>query len=716
VTWQHSPFVPVLVVTALACGALVLVLWRQRSATGAGIALASFVATAAWNAGYALELSSANYEAQLFWANVQYIFISQTPSLMFAFALTYTGRGAWLSRPVVLALCIQPLTTIVLAFASETLPWLRTGGEQLLVDGSVVVAWHYGSYFWLHTAYSYVLLAAATAMLIPVVVRSPHLYRLQTATVIVGILAPWIANAIYVLDLSPFPYLDLTPFSFFIFALAIAWALTRLRFFDVVPIARESVVEGLHDAVLVIGLNDRIADANPAAASLFGESVGDLVGRPLTDLPPSVSAALTAEGPLPARSEVELPVDAGVSRVLELRLADVLDHRQRLRGRIALFHDVTQRKVAEEERVRSQRLLAAGELAAGVAHNLNNILVGILAPARRLEAGDSVQLERDAGIIVAAAERARDLVLRLQRGGAGEEVVAVADVDLAEVTCEAVQASRPRWEGRPPTSAVTVTLDVDGVPLVRVDRTGLHDVLLNLILNGVDAMPDGGELRLDAATENGAVLLTVTDEGHGMDAETVRRVFEPFFTTKVDVGMGLGLTTAHRSLRRWGGDITVDSTPGVGTTFRVRLPIASRSAPASGEEAGTDPKSSVPRVLVAEDEAIVSMVIEEAARKLGCDVEVVHDGREALERLRAGGIDVAVVDLGLPGLAGNEVAARARQAQPSLTTVMMSGWSLQEGDERLAPFDDVLAKPFDHRQAERVLQRAIERSVGGSSS
>lgn len=78
-TWQHSPFVPVLVVTALACGALVLVLWRQRSATGAGIALASFVATAAWNAGYALELSSANYEAQLFWANVQYIFISQAP-------------------------------------------------------------------------------------------------------------------------------------------------------------------------------------------------------------------------------------------------------------------------------------------------------------------------------------------------------------------------------------------------------------------------------------------------------------------------------------------------------------------------------------------------------------------------------------------------------------------------------------------------------------
>ena len=302
--WQHTPYLSVLLLTALACAILGVYVWRHRPSPGVGPCVASFVATACWNAGYAMELSSANYEAQLFWANVQYIFIAATPALMIAFALIYTGRGVMLSRRVILALTVEPAITVVLAFASETVPLLRTGGEQPIVDGSALVSWTYGPFFWFHTLYSYGLIGTATFLLVPVILRSPHLYRLQAATVVLGVTMPWTANAVYLGGLSPFPHLDLTPFSFFFYALAVGWGLFRLQFLDVVPVARGSVVDGLQDAVLVIGTNGRIADANPAAEALLGHAGGELVGRRSADLPANLAAALDLEGPVPAEREV----------------------------------------------------------------------------------------------------------------------------------------------------------------------------------------------------------------------------------------------------------------------------------------------------------------------------------------------------------------------------------------------------------------------------
>jgi PAS domain S-box-containing protein len=712
VIWQTSPFLPALLLTALACAILGVHVWRHRPAPGVGPAVGSFIATAGWNACYAMELSSANYSAQLFWANVQYIFISATPALMITFALIYTGRGALLSRGVVLALLIEPAITVLLAFSSEALPWLRTGGEQLLVDGVVMVSWSYGTYFWLHTIYSYLLMATSTVILVPVIMRSPHLYRLQAGAVVLGVMAPWLANALYVLRYSPFPNLDLTPFSFFFYAVSVGWALTRLQFLDVVPIARDSVIEDLQDAVLVIGLNGRVADANPAAERLLGLSGSELIGLRTADLATQLATALDPSVPLPTEHEVAFG-EAPDQHVFELRLDEVHDHRGAPRGRVAVFHDLTERKLAEEERVRSQRLLAAGELAAGIAHNLNNILVGILAPARRLQDGETGELARDTGTIVAAAERARDLVQRLNRGGDAESAIALEGVDVAAVIGEAVEAARPRWEDAAGKRGVAIdlTLEIEQVPPARCDRTGLHDALLNLILNAADAMPEGGNLTIGTCPQDDCIAVRVMDTGTGMDAETVSRVFEPFFTTKVDVGTGLGLSTVYRSVMRWGGDITIDSTPGEGTTFCLLLPV-SEGDPVTPEKPDTGPitPTGSARILVAEDEAIVAMVLSDTAQSLGYEVEVFGDGAEALKRLSRGDVDVAVLDLGIPGLSGDEVARQAREHNSRLTTVLMTGWSIEPEDERMRPFDFLLQKPFDGQQSRTVVERAVAMS------
>jgi len=143
--------------------------------------------------------------------------------------------------------------------------------------------------------------------------------------------------------------------------------------------------------------------------------------------------------------------------------------------------------------VRSQRLLAAGEMVEGIAHNLNNILVGILAPARRLQDGETAQMSRDVSTIVTAAERARDLVQRLNMGVDDEVTIALAAVDVGTVIAEAIETSRPKWEAEARQRGVDIVLSTqfDPVPGARCDRTGLHDMVLNLLFNAVAAMPSG---------------------------------------------------------------------------------------------------------------------------------------------------------------------------------------------------------------------------------
>lgn len=711
--WQSTPYLPALLVTAMACAILGAYVWRHRPTPGVGPAVASFVFTACWNVGYALELSSANYEAQLFWANIEYIFISAMPALMIVFAFIYTGRAEVLTRRVAMLLCVEPAVVILLAFASESIPLLRTGGQQITVDGSVVVAWAYGPLFWVHTLYSYGLMACATFILVPVILRSPHLYRLQAVVVVVGIFAPWLANAAYLFELSPYQHLDLTPFSFFFYAFAVGWAMLRLQFLDVVPVARDNVIEGLQDAVLVIGINGRIADANLAAQALLSSPEGRLVGCRPDELTAELAQMLAPQRPVPAHFEVELSRDGGKLKLFDVRLTAVRDYRGGLRGRVAVFTDQTERRLAEEDRVRTQRLLAAGELAAGIAHNLNNILVGILAPARRLHEGETSELTRDASTIVSAAERARDLVQRLNQDGDSEAAIVLEAVDMAVVVEQAIETARPRWEADAIARGARIALSTDlgPVPLVRSDRTGLHDAVLNLVLNAADAMPKGGQLTIRAQRLDHQVAMEVTDSGVGMDTDTVARVFEPFFTTKVDIGTGLGLTTVHRSVQRWGGEVTVSSRLGQGTTFRLLLPVWDEATPVA---ATSEPRSKVvpggARILIAEDEAIVAMVLADCARELGHEVEVVADGAQALQRLDLGGVDVAVLDLGIPELSGDEVARRAREQQVDLTTVLMTGWSLDPKDERCRAFDFLLQKPFDGHQARRVVNQAVTMS------
>ena len=380
----------------------------------------------------------------------------------------------------------------------------------------------------------------------------------------------------------------------------------------------------------------------------------------------------------------------------------------RLVGTIGMLRGITERKRMEQELVLSQRLRASGELSSGVSHNLNNILTGILGPAELLKMRvKDPSILRDVETIFRSAIRARDLVSRLHQAVRGGSET-VESVSVHGVIQDVVRAAMPRWKDEPQSRGITVKVAtrLQDVPPIAGTSSGLHDMLLNLLLNAVDAVPEGGTIEIASKAAGKDVRLTVSDTGTGMDEETRRRVFEPFFTTKMEVGTGLGLSTVYNTITRWGGSIQVNSAPEKGTAFILLLPVW------EGPEAVDDTEAEVRitrrgKLLVVEDEEIVREILSMMLSG-SHEIEFARTGPEALARFSKGNFDVALIDLGMPEMSGDQVAEEMRQIDPALVTVLITGWDLDENDPRMRAFDVQIQKPFEVGNLKAIVVQAIE--------
>jgi CheY-like chemotaxis protein len=313
--------------------------------------------------------------------------------------------------------------------------------------------------------------------------------------------------------------------------------------------------------------------------------------------------------------------------------------------------------------------------------------------------------------IVAAGLRARDLVHRLAECTRETGNDPVRPVNVNQVVGDVVEDARPRWkdEAQARGVAVEVRTILADVPPILGTRAGLHGIVLNLLINALDALPEGGRITVETRMDKGRVIVRVTDNGIGM-AEPVRsRAFEPFFTTKMTVGAGLGLSTAHATVRRWGGSIDLWSHPGQGTRVEVRLPASDPSAdsvrpPDSGRPVSHGGPAAI---LLAEDDEDIVAALGRFAEISGHRIRIAKDGRKALQIAEAPDFDLALIDLSMPGASGHVVAERIKARDPNVVTVLITGWSLDEADSRLAPFDLTCPKPLDLQSFRRIVGQAL---------
>ncbi len=357
--------------------------------------------------------------------------------------------------------------------------------------------------------------------------------------------------------------------------------------------------------------------------------------------------------------------------------------------------DITHEREISRKFREAQRRESMGTLASGIAHNFNNMLAAILPSLERAREEIGGELGEELDSAFQAASAASELVRRLarlaRREGAGER----RRISVREVAEEVVQISRRTFDRR-----IEIDLDLaDGPVEVVAPRAELQQVFLNLLLNARDALADAGTPRIGMTVRESddreRVLIEVADNGEGMAPETVARLGEPFFTTKeVGQGTGLGMATVIGTVEELGGEITWESSPGEGATFRIALPAASGTADGAvpTEERSPDRLLEGESVLCVDDEPLVRASLARMLQRMGATVHVADSGRAALEHLAEhGDIRVLLVDHSMPGMGGDEVARRAREQHPGLRIVLMSGYLPDEVPDTV---DTVLSKPF----------------------
>jgi CheY-like chemotaxis protein len=370
-----------------------------------------------------------------------------------------------------------------------------------------------------------------------------------------------------------------------------------------------------------------------------------------------------------------------------------------------------------------EKLSALGELASGVAHDFNNTLAGILGRAQlMLRTNDPEKISRGLNIIIKCAEDGAKTVKRIQDFARQRRDHDFEPVSIDQILFDVSEVTRPRWKDRAEASNIQISLDLQIRSKAKVmgDESELREVLVNMVLNAVDAMPDGGQLTLAAEDVEDSVVISVGDTGTGMAPEVTSRIFDPFFTTKGKAGMGLGLAVSFGIIRRHEGSVEVESEVGAGTKFKISLPkekVAEDSVVSEAERpkllhekpnmiASRTFDHNQPKILVVDDEEGVRELLRDLLESEGFRVYLAPGSREALSLFEVHQFDGVFTDVGMPGMSGWELAHAIRQRNETIPIAVITGWGEAVGshEQKEARVDWVIAKPFTAQRISELAQ------------
>ena len=516
------------------------------------------------------------------------------------------------------------------------------------------------------------------------------------------------------------------------------------RSFSTLALLRQSeerfrtMFESAPTTMLMLGLDGKLLAANRSAELLLGYSEAELLGGDTRMLrhPDDAEevAGLLAELVRGERDqfrrETRYVRKDGETVVVQLAVALVRDADGKPDYVIAMAEDVTEQKTLEERLRQSQKLEAIGRLAGGVAHDFNNMLtaIGGYTDLALEHAEPGSALHGDLEEVRKATDRAA-LLTRQLLAFSRKQVLVPELLNLNGVVLELETMLRPLIG-----EDVVLNAELDpALGPIEADPGQLQQVVMNLVVNARDAMPNGGKVTIatanvdvgdnDDAIEPGRyVTLTVRDTGEGIDEATLLQIFEPFFTTKdAGKGTGLGLATVYGIVKQSGGYVAVESEVGVGSAFTIYLLRADGVVQPQSEPmpvpvveappvAAAEPVRAAARVLVVEDEEVIRGLVDQVLRAEGYDVVLAADGDEAIELAGRAPVDVLLTDLTMPGIGGHELADRLRERAPGLKVMFMSGFA-EGGDfsaSALPPLTVFLEKPFTFSMLSERMRELVE--------
>jgi two-component system cell cycle sensor histidine kinase/response regulator CckA len=500
--------------------------------------------------------------------------------------------------------------------------------------------------------------------------------------------------------------------------------------------------------IVLLDLQGNIAECNRAFLKLTGLNPEDLIGRTFADRVAKedrgdIAAALSKVVMGTARAthmEIRMPGAGERELVASLYASRLEDAMGEISGLALHFIDTTEQRNLEVQFAQSQKMEAIGQLAGGVAHDFNNLLTAMIGFSDLLltRHGPDDPSFADIQQIRQNANRATDLVRQLL-AFSRKQALALVALDVTETLNELTTLL-----GRLIGEKIDLSLEHGGdLAPIKVDRGQFDQVIINLAVNGRDAMPGGGQLTirtsaltLDAPVQRGHdlmpkgpyILIEVSDTGTGIRKENIEKIFEPFFSTKeVGAGTGLGLSTVYGIVHQCGGFIYVDSAPGEGTTFSIYMPEYTEDAEAQDRAAGMDtrpPSASLDgaaaalgdltgsgTVLLVEDEDAVRLFGARALRNKGYTVLEAENGEGALDVINAtdGPIDLIISDVVMPGMDGHTLIGLVRHELPDVKVILMSGYAEDVFRDEIDrdPSIEFLSKPFSLKGLARTVKEVM---------
>ncbi|MCB1152002.1 response regulator [bacterium] len=493
-----------------------------------------------------------------------------------------------------------------------------------------------------------------------------------------------------------------------------------------------SVLNNLRSGVVVLDRHDTAVLVNNAAASILARPTSELLGKNMTEIfgpnftktPPKGQ-----QGDHVHRAELTLVNGRDREAQLGYSTSAMLGPQKDNLGTIVVFADVTRENLLRLQLVQSEKMAGIGTLAGGIAHEFNNLIGGMLGYVQLAESTDDIEdYRRSAEVIRNSGLRAKTIIGNLLTF-ARRVPNRVEKIELETLVGEIVSLVERDLQSE----NIMIRTYVEPDVTITTDVGQLENVLLNLIINAKHAMLGGigGTLTLRAARDIKTVRIDVVDTGVGIAAEHLPKIFEPFYSTKGSLGTGnvdgsgLGLSLSYGIMKELGGDILVKSRASEGSTFTLVLPIVSDVQPEKGDlpvelmDEKPD-EAAVARILVVDDEPLMSGLLENVLIREGHQVKVAGNGYVGVEMARHFQPDIAIIDAQMPGMSGIETYEALAQEHPKLTVMMITGKVGEEYDQLAKEIDArglrIIRKPFDIAQIRREIRSMVPDRHKASSS
>jgi len=480
-----------------------------------------------------------------------------------------------------------------------------------------------------------------------------------------------------------------------------------------------TVVEGALDGVLIVADDYRFKFVNERLVEMLGYTREELIGMDFREVLDEESKTLVMDRyvrrqrgeDVPPQYEFNVIRKNGEVRNVEISssvIKDVVGMTQT----VAFLKDITEKKKMEEQLLQNEKLRSLGEMASGVAHDFNNALAAILGNTQLLLYTAQDEETREALKTIEKVTRdSAQTVKRLQEFTRKRSRQELFKLDVNSIVKDAIEITKPKWRNDAQGKGIHIEVlsALGEVPSVAGDASELREVIMNLIFNAVEAMPQGGTIEFRTFRKGGEVHLRIADTGIGMDEETRKKIFEPFFTTKPFSNTGLGLSMSYGIIRRFNGEVKVESKVRSGTAFTIILPIAVEAKEAVTPHAMIKPVRPA-RILVIDDEETVREVLGKMLSQVNHRVTVAQNGDEGIRLFQAKEFDIVLTDLGMPGMSGWEVCQKIKKMNPYTPVGMITGWGMEvsQGKMEECGLDFIIAKPFDFNQIIRVVSEKIE--------